>query len=170
MTFGVGVLMEDNIKDVRKKCQALLKAIEAQERLGSALEAWMEDLMPAINILGNDGLDNKTFSTTLQDFSVVQHLFLALQILDKVEPFIWDNSVQSDKPVQLATHYNPTISLSISPSSSPIQVDPPLSAKIEDLAHPGVGWALFNTGNPGHYLLVFLNKQDQPKIAKYICF
>ena len=116
----MGVPTEDDVKDVRKKCQALLKAMEAQERLGSVLEVWTENLIPAINILGNDGLDDEIFSTTLRNFSAVQHLFLVPQILDEIEPFMRDDSVQSDKPVHLATRYNPTISLSTSPSSSPI--------------------------------------------------
>ena len=162
--------MESDIKDVRKKCWALLKAMEAQERLGSTLEAWTEDLLPAINILGNDSLDDETFSTTFCNFSAVQHLFLVPQILDKIEPFMYNDSIQSDKPVYLAACYNPTISLSTTPSLSPIQVNPPLSAELEDPTHPGVGWALFNTGNTSHYPLVFLNEQDQPEVAKYICF
>ena len=167
---GVGVPTEEDIKEVRKKCRALLKAMEAQERLGSALEAWTEDLMPAINILGNDALDNEMFSTTFRDFAAVQHLFFVPQILDEIEPFIHNESVQSDEPVHLATRYNPTISLSTSPSSSPVQINPPLSAELEDPAHPGIGWALFDAGNTGHYPLIFLNKQSQPEIAKYICF
>ena len=166
----MGVPTEDDVKDVRKKCRALLKAMEAQERLGSALEAWTENLLPAINILGNDGLDDETFSTTFRDFAAVQHLFLVPQVLDEIEPFIRDDSVQSDEPVQLAQRYNPTISLSTSPSSSPVQLDPPLSAELDDPTHPGIGWALFDAGNTGHYPLVFLNEQDQPEIAKYICF
>ena len=63
--------MENDVRDIRKKCQALLTAMEAQERLGSVLKAWTENLMPAINILGNNGLDDKTFSTTFHDFSAV---------------------------------------------------------------------------------------------------
>ena len=81
-----------------------------------------------------------------------------------------DDSVQSDEPVHLAQCYNPTISLSTSPSSSPVQLNPPLSAELDDPTHPGVGWALFDAGNTGHYPLVFLNEQDQPEVAKYICF
>ena len=75
MTIGMGVLTEDDIRDIRKKCWALLKAMEAQERLESALKVWTEDLLPTTNILGNDSLDDETFSTTFYDFSVVQHLF-----------------------------------------------------------------------------------------------
>jgi len=45
-----------------------------------------------------------------------------------------------------------------------------LSAELEDPTHPGEGWALFDAGNPGYYPLVFSNKQDQPEVAKYICF
>ena len=166
----MGIPTEDNVKDVRKKCQVLLKAMEAQERLESALKVWTEDLLPAINILGNDGLDDETFSTTFHDFSAMQHLFLVPQVLDEIEPFMCDDSVQNDKPVCLTQHYNPTISLSTSPSSSPVQLDPPLSDELDDPTHPGVGWALFNAGNTGHYPLIFLNEQDQPEIAKYICF
>ena len=166
----MGVPTEDDVKDVRKKCWALLKAMEAQERLGSTLEVWTENLLPAINILGNDGLDDETFSTTFRDFSAVQHLFLVPQILDEIEPFMRDNSIQTDKPVHLAQHYNPTISLSTSPSSSPVELNPSLSTKLDDPTHPGIGWALFDAGNTGHYPLVFLNERDQPEIAKYICF
>ena len=90
--------------------------------------------------------------------------------MDEIEPFICDDSVQSNEPVHLAACYNPTISLSTSPSLSPVQLDPPLSAELDDPTYPGVGWALFDTGNTGHYPLVFLNKQDQPEVAKYICF
>ena len=166
----MGVPTEDDVKDIRKKCQALLKAMEAQEKLGNALEVWTENLLPTINILGNNGLDDETFSTTFHDFSAVQHLFLVPQVLNEIEPFMHDDSVQSNEPVHLAECYNPTTSLSMSPSSSPVQLDPPLSTELDNPTHPGVGWALFNAGNTGHYPLVFLNKQDQPEIAKYICF
>ena len=81
-----------------------------------------------------------------------------------------NNSVQSDEPVYLAERYNPTISLSMSPNSSPVQLDPPLSAELDNPTHPGIGWALFDAGNTGHYPLIFLNEQDQPEVAKYICF
>ena len=144
--------------------------MEAQERLENTLKVWTEDLLPAINILGNNGLNNKTFSTTLHNFSAVQHLFLVPQVIDEIEPFMRNDSVQSDEPVHLATRYNPTISLSMSPSSSPVQLNPPLSAELDNPTHPGVRWALFDTSNTGHYPLVFLNEQDQPKVAKYICF
>ena len=170
MIFGIRVPTQEDISDIRKNCQALLKAMEVQRRLESALEAWTEGLMPAINILGNNGIDNKSFLTTFRDFAAVQHLFFVPQVLAEIEPFIRDESVQSDKPVQLATHYNPTISLSTTLSSSPIPTEPPLSVELEDPTHPGNGWALFDAGNPGHYPLIFLNEQNQSEVAKYICF
>ena len=170
MIFGIGTPTQEDISNVRKNCQALLKAMEAQRRLESALEAWTEGLMPTINILGNDRIDDKSFLTTFCDFAAVQHLFFVPQVLAKIEPFIRDESVQSDKPVQLTTHYNPTISLSMTPSLSPIPIEPPLSAELEDPTNPGEGWALFDTGNPGHYPLIFLNEQNQSEVAKYICF
>ena len=144
--------------------------MEAQRRLESALEAWTEGLMPAINILGNNSIDNETCLTSFHDFATVQHLFFIPQVLSKIKPFLQDESVQSDKLIQLAACYNPTISLSMTPNSSPIPIEPSLSSELEDPAHPGKGWALFNAGNPGHYPLVFLNKQNQSEVAKYICF
>ena len=124
--------------------------------------------MPAINILGNDGLEDEVFTTTFQDFSAVQHLFFIPQILTEVEPFLGDDSVQGDEPESLAAQYNPTVSKSSTPS--PITINPPLSDELEDPTHPGEGWALFDAGNPGHYPLVFSNKEGQSKVAKYICF
>jgi len=101
MIFGIGTPTQEDIKDVRKNCRALLKAMEVHQRLESALEAWTEGLMPAINILGNDGLDNQIFTTSFRDFSAVQHLFFVPQILTEVEPFLNEDSVQSDPPESL---------------------------------------------------------------------
>jgi len=139
-----------------------------QQRLKNALEAWTEGLMPAINILGNDGLDDEVFTTSFQDFSAVQHLFFIPQILTEVEPFLDDDSVQSNPPESLGARYNPTISKSSTPS--PITINPPLSDKLNDPTYPGKGWALFDAGNPGHYPLTFVNDKGQPAVAKYICF
>jgi len=65
----------EDIKEVRKRCRALLRVMEQQERVSGVLSAWTEDLMGAINILGNDSLNNKTFETTYHNFKAVQHLF-----------------------------------------------------------------------------------------------
>jgi len=66
--------------------------------------------MPAINILGNNRIDDKSFLTTFHDFTAVQHLFFIPQVLAEIEPFMQDESIQSDEPVQLATCYNPCYS------------------------------------------------------------
>ena len=70
--------------------------MEVHQRLKSALEAWTKGLMPAINILGNDGLDDQIFTTSFQDFSAIQHLFFVPQILTEIEQFLDSDSVQSD--------------------------------------------------------------------------
>ena len=38
--------------------------MEHQEHITGALSAWMEDLLPALNILGNTKLDDQVFTTT----------------------------------------------------------------------------------------------------------
>jgi len=168
MIFGIGTPTQEDVKDVRRKCQALLKAMEEHQRLENALEAWTEGLMPAISILGNNGLDDQIFMTSFRDFSAVQHLFFVPQVLTEVEPFLDDDSVQNDPPESLGARYNPTISQTSSPS--PITINPPLSDELNDPTHPGKGWALFDSGNPGHYPLSFINDKGQPETAKYICF
>ena len=168
MIFGIGTPTQEDVKDVRKNCRALLKAMEVHQRLESALEAWTEGLMPAINILGNDGLDDQIFTTSFRDFSAIQHLFFVPQILTEIEQFLDEDSVQSDPPESLGARYNPTISKTSSPS--PITINPPLSDKLNDPTYPGEGWALFDAGNPGHYPLAFVNDEGQPEVAKYICF
>jgi len=142
--------------------------MEVHQRLENALEAWTEGLMPTINILGNDGLDDEVFTTSFRDFSAVQHLFFVPQILTEVEPFLDNDSVQSDPPESLGAWYNPTISKASSPS--PITINPPLSDELNDPTYPGEGWALFDAGNPRHYPLTFVNDEGQPEVAKYICF
>jgi len=168
MIFGIGTPTQEDVKDVRKNCRALLKAMEAHQRLESALEAWTEGLMPAISILGNNGLDNEVFTTSFQDFSAIQHLFFVPQVLTKVEPFLDSDSIQSDPFESLGAQYNPTIS--ISTTLSPITINPPLSDELNDPTYPGEGWALFDAGNPEHYPLVFINDEGQSEVAKYICF
>ena len=49
--------------------------------------------MEAINILGNDGLDDESFETTYRDFKVVQHLFFVPCILNLTEPYMDDDSI-----------------------------------------------------------------------------
>ena len=88
--------------------------------------------------------------------------------MTEVEPYLDNNSIQSDPPKSLGAQYNPTISKTSSPS--PITINPPLSDKLNDPTYPGEGWALFDAGNPGHYPLAFINDEGQPEVAKYICF
>jgi len=168
MIFGIGTPTQEDIKDVRKNCRALLRAMETHQRLESALEAWTEGLMPAINILGNDGIEDTVFTTSFRDFSAIQHLFFVPQILSEVEPFLDSDSIQSDPPESLGARYHPTISQNSSPS--PITINPPLSDELNDPTYPGEGWALFDAGNPGHYPLTFVNNEGQSEVAKYICF
>jgi len=127
----------EDIKEVRKRCRALLKVMEQQERVTGALSAWTEDLMGAINILGNDGLDDESFETTYHDFKAVQHLFFVPCILDLTEPYMDDDSVNSDEPICFA-QYQPTITRSTSPSES-IRLAPPLTSDLQDPDHPGEG-------------------------------
>jgi len=112
--------------------------MEQQERVTGALSAWTEDLMGAINILGNDGLDDESFETTYRDFKAVQHLFFVPCILDLTEPYMDDNSVNSDEPIHFA-QYQPTVTRSTSPSES-IRLTPPLTGDLQDPDHPGEGW------------------------------
>ena len=69
VTICVGALEKKNshflIMSRIHSCQALLRLLEEQGRVVSALEAWTDDLIPVINILGNDGLDDEVFSTTM---------------------------------------------------------------------------------------------------------
>jgi len=97
-----------DIKDMRKRCQALLKVMEQQECVSGALLAWTEDLMGAINILGNNGLDDETFKTTYHDFKAVQHLFFVPCILDLTDPYMSNDSINDDEPIHF-TQYQPTI-------------------------------------------------------------
>jgi len=155
------------VRHVRKQCRALLKYMEAQERITGALSVWTEDLLPAINILGNTKLDDQVFTTTFRDYTAIEHLFLIPQILDKIEGYMSDNNVQSDKPVRFAM-YNPTISLSSTPS--PISNIPQLTKQLNDPNHPGARWSKYDCGDMWQYPLVFLNEYGQDEIARYITF
>jgi len=124
------------VRHVRKQCRALLKYMEAQGRITGALSAWTEDLLPAINVLGNTELDNQIFTTTFHNYTTIKHLFLIPQILDKIEGYMSDDDVQNDEPVKFAM-YNPTISLSSTPS--PIPNIPQLTEQLDNPNHPGAG-------------------------------
>jgi len=116
--------------------------MEHQGRITGALLAWTEDLLPALNILGNTELDDQVFTTTFRDYTTVEHLFLIPQILDKIEGYMSDDDVQHNKPIRFA-QYNPTISLSSTPS--PIPNVPQLTQQLKDPNHPGTGWSVGNS-------------------------
>jgi len=152
---------------VRKQCRALLKYMEAQEHITGALSAWTEDLLPAINILGNTELDDQVFTTTFHNYTAVEHLFLIPQILNKIEGYMLDDNIQSNEPVGFAT-YNPTISLSS--MLSPIPNVPQLTEQLNDPNHPGDGWSKYDCSDTWQYPLVFLNEYGQDEIAQYVTF
>jgi len=129
---------------------------------------WTEDLMGAINILGNDGLNDKTFKTTYRDFKAVQHLFFVPHVLDLTEPYMSDDSVNSDKPIRFA-QYQPTVTRSTSPSES-IRLAPPLTSDLQDSDHPGEGWVQYDRTQPHLYPIVFLNEEGQAETAQYISY
>jgi len=147
---------------VRKQCRALLKYMECQERITGVLSAWTEDLLPAINILGNTELDDQVFATTFRDYTTVEHLFLIPQILDRIESHMSDDDVQSEEPVHFAM-YNPTILLSSTPS--PIPNIPQLTKQLDNPNHPGDGWSEYDHSNMWQYPLIFLNEYGQDKIV-----
>jgi len=155
------------VRHVRKQYRALLKYMEHQERITGALSAWTEDLLPALNILGNTELDDQVFTTTFHDYTAVEHLFLIPQILDKIKGYMSDDDVQSDEPIRFA-EYNPTISLSSTPS--PIPNVPQLMDQLNDLNHPGSGWSEYDHSDVRQYPLVFLNEYGQDEVACYITF
>jgi len=155
------------VHHVRKQCRALLKYMERQERITGALSAWTEDLLPALNILGNTELDNQVFTTTFRNYTAVEHLFLIPHILEKIEGYMSDDDVQNDKPVRFAK-YNPTISLSSTPS--PIPNVPQLTQQLDDPNHPGARWSEYNCGDTQQYPLVFINEYGQDEVACYVTF
>jgi len=155
------------VRHVRKQCRALLKYMEHQEHITGALLAWTEDLLPALNILGNTELNDQVFTTTFRDYTAVEHLFLIPQILEKIESYMSDDDVHSDEPVRFA-QYNPTISLSSTPS--PIPNVPQLTHQLNDPNHPGAGWSKYDHGDAQQYPLVFLNEHGQDEVARYITF
>jgi len=109
---------QEDISNVRKNCQALLKAMEAQRRLESALEAWTEGLMPAINILGNNGINDESFLTTYHDFMAVQHLFFVPQVLNEIEPYY------RMKVSRVMNQYNLPLAITLPSPSPPPQIHP----------------------------------------------
>jgi len=98
--------------------------------------------MGAINILGNDGLEDETFKTTYRDFKAVQHLFFVSRVLDLTKLYISEDSINSDKPVCFA-QYQPTITRSTSPSES-ICLAPLLTSDLQDPNYPGEGWVRYD--------------------------
>jgi len=141
--------------------------MEHQEHITGALSVWTEDLLPALNILGNTELDDQVFTTIFRDYTAVKHLFLIPQIVKKIEGYMSDDDVQNDEPVRFA-QYNPTISLSSTPS--PIPNIPQLTQQLDDPNHPGTGWSKYNRGDAWQYLLVFLNEYGQDEVARYVTF
>jgi len=84
-----------------------------------------------------------------------------------IEGYMSDSDVQSDEPIRFA-EYNPTISLSSTPS--PIPNIPQLTKQLDDPNHPGNRWSKYDCGDAQQYPLVFLNKYGQDEVAHYVTF
>jgi len=137
-----------------------------------AYEAWTEGLMPAVRILTNNVLSDENFYTTYKDFENVQHLFFIPQILDRTNSFMSEPSVSDDEPMTTFVTYAPTTSYHPSPSSSfapPLPIHASPISELDNLDHPGEGWALYSS-DPNHYPLTFLNEQGHMELAKYITY
>jgi len=146
--------------------------MESPREDSKAYEAWTEGLMPAVRILTNNVLSDENFHTTYKDFENVQHLFFIPQILDCTNPFMSESSISEDEPMTTFVTYVPTTSYRPSPSSSfapPLPIHASQTSKLDDLDHPGEGWALYSS-DPNHYPLTFLNEQGHMELAKYITY
>jgi hypothetical protein len=115
-----------------------------------------DDLMIPITTMSEHSAD-LPLPITVGEYNAIAHLTYISVFTDLIEPYLVKAVKQEDEPPSLLQRI-------MSPASSHISI----SSDKDDTNHPGDGWMLYNGKNPKHYPLVFINKQNEEEIMKYI--
>jgi hypothetical protein len=92
---------------------------------------------------------------TLGEYNAITHLTYITAFTDHIEPYIDGQMLET-----------PTILLQCIATPSHISVSS--DSKDDETDHPGGEWMLYNSSNPKHYTLIFINEQNEEEMAKYI--
>jgi hypothetical protein len=96
---------------------------------------------------------------TVEEYNAIAHLTYISALTDLIEPYLAQVIQLEDEPPSLLQHIT-----SAAPSPSHISI----SSDEDETDHPGGEWMLYDGSNPKHYVLVFINEQNEEEVAKYI--
>ena len=88
---------------------------------------------------------------THQEYNRIAHLTYISSFTDAIKPYICEN----ERPKTLLECLTTPSHISVSDEE-------------EELVHPGEGWHEYDARNPKHYPLVFVNKNREEEVARFI--
>jgi hypothetical protein len=127
-------------------CHAILWYQQSHPELSEAMKEWTDQLMVPIQAISEHSID-LPLPITLSEYNAITHLTYITAFTDHIEPYI-DGQTLEPPPTLLQCITTPS-HISVSSDSEDDETD-----------HPGGEWMLYNSSNPKHYALVFINKQN----------
>jgi hypothetical protein len=118
------------------------------------IKEWTDQLIVPIQAMSEHSID-LPLPITLGKYNAITHLTYIPTFTDLIEPYII--VMTEETPPTLLQHL-------FTPSHISISSDK------DETDHPGEDWMLYNATNPKHYMFIFINKQNNEEVAKYICY
>ena len=144
----------DQINGTITLCKAILRYRQVHPKLSEFMEACTGDLMISITAMSNADA-TRPLPITNGEYNHIAHLTYVSAFTDKIEPYLEDAIQEIGPP--------PTLLQRISTPSHISVID-----SEEETDHPGQGWIEYDTTNPKHYPLIFINEANEEEVAKYI--
>jgi hypothetical protein len=116
------------------------------------------DLMIPITAMAEHQV-NLPLPITIGEYNAIAHLTYISALTDLIEPYLARVVMTEDEPPSLLQRMT-----TATPSPSHISI----SSNEDETDHPGGEWMVYDGSNPKHYPLVFINKQNEEEVAKYI--
>ena len=144
----------DQINGTIALCKAILRYRQVHPKLSEFMEACTGDLMISITAMSNADA-TRPLPIANGEYNRIAHLTYVSAFTDKIEPYLEDAIREIGPPPTLLQCISTPSHISVTDSE-------------EETDHPGQGWIEYNTTNPKHYPLVFINEANEEEVAKYI--
>jgi hypothetical protein len=156
--FEAAVPPAEQINGTITLCRAICHYWAMNRHLPDIIARSMNDLIIPITTMSEHHA-NIPLPITVGEYNAIAHLSYISAFTDLIKPYLVNTVKQEDEPPSLLQHIT-----SATPSPSHISI----SSDDDDTDHPGGEWMLYDGKNPKHYPLIFINKQNEEEVAKYI--
>jgi hypothetical protein len=156
--FEATVPPREQINGIIALCQAIHRYQVMNNPLSPIMTRSTNALMIPIETMAEHQA-SLPLPVTIGEYNAIAHLTYISAFTDLIEPYLADMVKMEDELPSLLQHI-----MSAAPSPSHISI----SSDEDKTDHPRGEWMLYNGSNPKHYPLIFINKQNEEEVTKYI--